>query len=121
MNERNALSLCADARHVIDERYVGGSAAIKRRIEIRHDEAHVMQARTAPGDEFSDGGVSSDWLEQFDQRVASRQPRDERSVGVVEGRGRKPEDVAVKGERITEGMHGDSDMCDADSRVWRRL
>ncbi len=121
MNERNALSFCAGARHVVDETYAGGSAALERRFEIRHYKTHVMQARTASGDELSDRGIGSDWLEQLDQRVAGCQSRDARAVGVVEGHSRKPEDIAEEGQGITEGTNGDPDMGDADRRVRRRL
>ncbi len=121
MNECNALSLCAGARHFVDETYAGRSAAIECRIEIRYHETHMMQPRTASGDEFSDRGVGSDWLEQLDQRVAGCQSRDARAVGVVEGYDRKPEDIAEEGERVTEGTNGDPDMRDADRRVRRRL
>jgi hypothetical protein len=121
MNERNALSLCAGARHLVDETHAGGSAAVERRIEIRYYETHMMQARTASGDEFADGSVGSDWLEQLDQRVGGCQARDTRAVGVVEGHDRKPENIAEEGEGITQGTNGDPDMCDAGRRVRRRL
>ncbi len=97
MNESNAFALCAGARHLVDKTYAGGSAPVERRIEIRYYEAHVVQARTAAGDEFSDWGVGRYGFEQLDQGVAGREPFDTRSVCVVEGDDRKPKDIAEKG------------------------
>jgi hypothetical protein len=80
-----------------------------------------MQARTASGDEFSDGRVGLKGLEQLDERVASGETFDPRAVGVVEWHDRQAEHVTVEGYDIGEGAHGDTDVRDPDGRVGRRL
>src|SRR5215469_9663825 len=120
MDEGDALSFSADARHIVNEANGGGSAAVESRVEIGDDEAHVMQARTASGDEFSDGRVGLERLEQLDERVAGSETFYARPVRVVERHYRQPEYVAVEGYGVGNGTDGDADVCDADGRVGRR-
>lgn len=96
MNERDALSFCADPRYFVDQTDGGGSTPSECCIDIRYDETHVMQAWAASGDELPDRGLGVQWLEQLDECVAGREAFNSSAVGVVERYDRQPEHITVE-------------------------
>lgn len=55
MQECDVLAVGTTARHLVDETNAGGSAAFQSSCEVIDDEADVMDAWSALGDEFADG------------------------------------------------------------------
>ena len=55
MEESDGLAFSTEARGFIDEPDARGAAAFERRGKIVDLEAHMVDARTAFGDEFADG------------------------------------------------------------------
>ena len=55
MEERDLLALGAQSGLLVDETNAGSAAALEGGIEIVHDEADVVNAWTAFGDELADG------------------------------------------------------------------
>src|SRR5262245_62140173 len=57
MEERDARSVRARPRGLVDEPHTRFAAARERRLEVGHVEAHVMEPRAAVGEEARDGVI----------------------------------------------------------------
>ena len=118
MEKGDTLSFGAAARRLVDETDASAAAPFEDGIEIVDDEADVMDAGPALGDELADRRVISAGFEQLHERVAGGETGNARTVSVGERHVGHAEDVAEEGKELVEMAHGDADMCDTCPAVW---
>ncbi len=113
MQEGDAFSLGTNAGLFIDQREAGGSAPREGGVQIIHVEADVVNARPAFVEELSDRRLRFFWLQEFNERIASGEPRNAGAIGIVEGSFGEAEDVAIEGDQLVEGAYSNADVGDA--------
>jgi len=87
------------------------AAGPERLFQVRDTEADVVNPRTAPFNEATDGSVRAGGDEQFNGHVTEREGQDSGAVGGL-GRARlHPQDIAVE-RRRRQVAYGDADMGD---------
>jgi hypothetical protein len=121
MDKRDAFSVGADTRGLVDQANAGGSTALERGVEIVDGKAYVVNPLTALGEEFRDGRFGVIGLEQLDQGCSSRQSDDSGAVGVGEGHVWQIQDVSIEGHARVEALHSDTDVRDASTAAGRFL
>ena len=112
MQERDALSLRADAWRLVDQTNAGVATAGERSVEIVDHEADVMDSRSPLGNELPDGRIRDVGLKQLDQRFAGGEPSDSGAIGIVQGNDGHAEDIAIEREERFETVDGDADVRD---------
>lgn len=118
VQERDPLSLGAEAGDGIDEAYPRGAAPCECGIEVMHGKTDVMDTGTAFGDELANWRVGGLRLEQFDQRFSGLQAADACTIRIVESYIRQAEDVTIEGQDLAECVNGDADMGNAGWARW---
>lgn len=112
MDEGDAMAACSDPGRFVDQPVARSSAGGEGDIEIGHPVADVMDARSAPLQEFRDRAVGRAGFEQFDLRRAKGERDDTGSVGFLgEARG-ETEDVVIERQRGLDALHGNADVGD---------
>ncbi len=115
MQERDQFSLRSDPRLIVDHRYSGGSAAVERGFEIVDLEADVMDRGTAARHELPNWRIVVNSFEQLDERPASIQAADPRSVHRGKLSGLHSEDIPVKGKRIGDRADRNANVGNSDA------
>jgi len=115
VQERDQLSLRSHPRLVVYQGYSCGSAAVERGFEISDLEADVMYRRTAARHELSDRRIVVNGLEQLDERTASIEAADSRSVHRRKVPSLHAKDVPVKGKHISDRADRNADVGNSDA------
>lgn len=110
MQEGDSFSLCSDARCLVDELNAGGAAAVQRRVQVVHRKANVMNPRSALRHEARDRRRGVVGLQQLDEGLTRAEPYDARSIGIVESHLSKTQNIAEKGEAVSEGLQSDPNV-----------
>lgn len=113
MQERDTFPFGTEAGDLVDQSNTGRAAALEGTVEVVDREADMMDAGTALGDELADGRLGVVGLEELDERLAGREPRDPGAIGIVELHFGKSKDVAVEREHVVERADGDPHVGDA--------
>jgi hypothetical protein len=124
VEKRDALPFGAGSWFLVDEANAGLATARERIVEVIDREADMMDSRTALRDELRDRRLGALRFEEFDERIASREPGDSGSVRIVERDFWHFEHVAVEREQGVQRLDGDPDVRDPGSasirfRHWR--
>jgi hypothetical protein len=84
MKERDALLLRADPRGLVDETNAGCATSVESSVEVVDSEANMVNTGATLGDIPPNRGLCRFSFEQFNERFASREADNGRTVGVVE-------------------------------------
>lgn len=121
MEEGDAFSFCPHSRSFVDEPDSGGSTARQRAVQVVYRKANVVNAGAALLQVATDRRLRMLGLQQLHERLPGREPRDSRSVGIVERRLGKAKDVPIKGENLSQVAHRDSNVGDTGAATRRFL
>lgn len=111
MEKGNALALGTTSRSLVDESNADRAAASEGCLQIVDREAHVVNTRTAFGDELSNGRVGRIGFEELDERFARSKPDYVGAIRILQRHGWHAEHIAVKGDQCLEILN-----CNADVR-----
>lgn len=84
MQERDALSLGANARRRIDQTNSSSTAAFECGVDIVYGETDVMQSRAALLEKFANRRDSVGCFKKFNERFAGAKASDARTVRIIE-------------------------------------
>ena len=115
MKKGDSLSFCAHARRVVNEPDTTFAAAREGIIEIRNDEANVMDARAAAVEKSRDRRVGGGGLEKLHQLGSGREAGDAGTIGVLEWMIIQSEEITIEGKHLVDRAHGDANVRDARS------
>ena len=110
MQERDAFSLRADARHFVDKLNSRLAAPRENAVEIIDRKADVVYSRSALLNESPDWRARVRGLQQLHQRLSGSKPSDAGAVRVVQRHLGETEHIAKKRYALPERPHCDADM-----------
>jgi len=115
VQERDQLSLRSHPRLVVYQGYSCGATAAEGGFEIPNIEANVMNRGPAARHKLPDRRIVVNGLEQLDERTASIEAADSRSVHRRKVPSLHAKDVPVKGKHISDRADRNADVGNSDA------
>jgi hypothetical protein len=112
VQEGNSLSLCADARLIVNQLDSSAAAALQGRVEIVDRKADMMDPASSPGHEPADWGGGIVCFQELHERLTGAEADNARPIGIIEVNFAQPEHIPEKRESFGDSLHGDPDVRD---------
>ena len=110
MQEGDSFSFGPDARFLVDELNTRGAALVERRVKVVDRKADVMNPRSPLRHEagYRRRGVVG--LQQLDKGLSRAEAHDARAVGIIESHLSQTQDIAEKGNGVSECLQSDPNV-----------